>query len=294
MKGETLKNLLAAVGAVFLALLVLSLFVAYLAGKGPIGREDKVAVVNLEGLIADPADFTAELREYEERDDVKAVVVRINSPGGAVGPSQEIYSAIKRLKKKKKVVASMGAVAASGGFYAAMAADRVVANPGTITGSIGVIVEFMNAEGLLSKIGLQGYVVKSGKYKDTGSPLRKMTPEERALLQDVIDDVNGQFIGAVAEGRGLKEEAVRKIADGRIFSGAQAVKEGLVDSLGDLADAIDIGAVLAGIEGKPYVIYPEKKVLGLWNAIFGESVTNLAGAFSGFRFMYMTPNPPAR
>lgn len=291
MKGETFKNLLAAVGAVFLVLIVLSFLIAYLAGKGPIGGEDKVAVVNLEGLITDPMDFTAELREYEERDDVKAVVVRINSPGGAVGPSQEIYSAIKRLKKKKKVVASMGAIAASGGFYAAMAADRVVANPGTITGSIGVIVEFMNAEELLSKIGLQGHVVKSGKFKDTGSPLRKMTPEERTLIQDVIDDVNGQFIGAVAEGRGLKEEDVRKIADGRIFSGAQAAKQGLVDSLGDLADAVDLSAELAGIKGKPYVIYPEKKMLGLWSAVFGESVTNLAGAFSGFRIMYMTPNP---
>jgi protease-4 len=134
-------------------------------------------------------------------------------------------------------------------------------------------------------------VVKSGKFKDTGSPLRKMTPEERALIQDVIDDVNGQFIAAVAEGRGLKEEDVRKIADGRIFSGAQAAKQGLVDSLGDLADAIDLSAELAGIEGKPYVIYPEKKMLSFWNAVFGDSVTNLAGAFSGFRIMYMTPNP---
>lgn len=290
MRTDTVKNLLAAVGAVFLALIVLSLLIAYFSGRTPIGGEDKVAVVNLEGVIADPLDFTAELREYEERDDVKAVVVRINSPGGGVGPSQEIYSAIKRLKKKKKVVASMGAIAASGGFYAAMAADKIVANPGTITGSIGVIVEFMNAEDLLSKIGLQGYVIKSGQFKDTGSPLRKMTPEERALIQGVIDDVNGQFISAVAEGRGLKEEAVRKIADGRIFSGSQAAKQGLVDQLGDLADAIDLGAELAGIKGKPYVIYPEKKVFGLWNAVFGDSIANLAGQLSGLRIMYMTPN----
>ncbi|MBI5587162.1 MAG: signal peptide peptidase SppA [Deltaproteobacteria bacterium] len=291
MRRETFKNLLAAVGAVFLVLMVLSLIIAYLSGKGPIGGKNKVAVVKLAGIITDPTDFTDELREYGERDDVKAVVVRIDSPGGAVGPSQEIYSAIKRLRKTKKVVASMGAMAASGGFYAATAADKIVANPGTITGSIGVIVEFVNAEELLSKIGLQGYVVKSGKFKDTGSPLRKMTPEEKELLQDVINDVNGQFVKAVAEGRGLKEEDVRKIADGRIFSGAQAREKGLVDRLGDLSDAIDLSAELAGIEGKPYVIYPEKKALGIWRAVFGESIGNLAGAFSGFRVMYMTQNP---
>jgi len=290
MRGETLKNLLAAIGAVFVALIVLSLLIAYFSGKSSIVGSDKVAVVNLEGVIADPSDFIAELRDYGDRDDIKAVVVRINSPGGGVGPSQEIYSTIKKLRKKKTVVASMGAIAASGGFYAAMAADKVVANPGTITGSIGVIVEFMNAEELLSKIGVQGFVVKSGKFKDTGSPLRKMTPEERALIQDVINDVNGQFISAVAEGRGLKEEDVSKIADGRIFSGAQALKHGLVDSLGDLADAIDLSASLAGIKGRPQVIYPEKKVFGLWDAVFGESVKNLAGAFSGFRIMYMTSN----
>jgi len=290
MRGETLKNLLAAIGAVFVALIVLSLLIAYFSGKSSIVGSDKVAVVNLEGVIADPSDFIAELRDYGDRDDIKAVVVRINSPGGGVGPSQEIYSTIKKLRKKKTVVASMGAIAASGGFYAAMAADKVVANPGTITGSIGVIVEFMNAEELLSKIGVQGFVVKSGKFKDTGSPLRKMTPEERALIQDVIDDVSGQFISAVAEGRGLKEEDVSKIADGRIFSGAQALKHGLVDSLGDLADAIDLSASLAGIKGTPQVIYPEKKVFGLWDAVFGESVKNLAGAFSGFRIMYMTSN----
>lgn len=291
MRGETIKNLFAAVGVVVVALLGLSILIAFLSSGSSIVSGDKVAVVKLEGVITDPMDFTDELRTYEERDDVKAVVVRIDSPGGAVGPSQEIYSAIKRLKKKKKVVASMGTMAASGGFYAACAADKVVANPGTITGSIGVIVEFINAEELLAKIGVQGYVVKSGKFKDTGSPIRKMTPEEKELLQSLIDDVNGQFIKAVASGRGLKEDDVRKIADGRVFSGEQAKALGLVDRIGDLTDAIDLSAELAGIKGKPNVIYPEKKVLGLWNAVFGESLSNLGGIFSGFRVMYLTQNP---
>ena len=181
------------------------------------------------------------LKVLEERDDVKAIVVRIDSPGGAVGPSQEIHGEIKRLREKKKVVASMGTIAASGGYYTAVAADKIVANPGTITGSIGVIVEFFNAEELLQKIGLKGYVVKSGKFKDVGSPLRKMEDEERKLLQAVIDDVNDQFIEAVAEGRNLKPEDVRAIADGRIFTGPRQ-RKGPYRRARGLSRAIKLGA----------------------------------------------------
>lgn len=290
MRGETIKNLLAAIGAVFLILFGLSALIIYLTGAGGFGK-DKVAVVKLEGIITDPIDFNTQLRDLGERDDIKAVVVRIDSPGGAVGPSQEINNEIKRLRKTKKVVASMGTLAASGGFYAAVAAEKIVANPGTITGSIGVIVEFMNAEELLAKIGLKGYVVKSGQFKDTGSPLRKMTAEETKLLQDVINDVNSQFIRAVADGRHMKVEDVALIADGRIFSGAQAKEKGLVDRLGDLTDAVNLSAELAGIKGKPYVIYPERKGISVWKAVFGETMANFTGLFSGLRIMYLTPNP---
>ncbi len=293
MRGEILKNLLAAIGAVFLIVIALSFVLAYVFGGG-LGRGDKIAVVKLEGVITDSADIDRQLHDLEERDDVKGVVIRINSPGGAVGPSQEIYTEIKRLRKTKKVVASMGAIAASGGYYASVAAEKIVANPGTITGSIGVIVEFIDAQDLLAKIGLKGYVVKSGKYKDTGSPLRKMEKDEKDLLQGVINDVNGQFIKAVAEGRHMKIEDVTAIADGRIFSGSQARERGLVDSLGDLTDAINLSAQMAGIKGKPTVVYTERKAFSLWKTVMGDALSrnlDFTELFSGLRIMYLIPKP---
>ncbi len=285
-----MKNVLAAIGAVFVIIFVLSIIVGVFA-SGTISG-DKVAVVELEGIIADPGEINQELKDLGDRDDVKAVVVRIDSPGGAVGPSQEIHSEIRRLREKKTVVASMGAMAASGGYYAAVAANKIVANPGTITGSIGVIVEFFNAQELLGKLGLKGYVVKSGKYKDVGSPLREMSPEEEALIQAVINDVNHQFIKAVAEGRGIAPEAVEKIADGRIFTGAQAKEQGLIDELGSLSDAIALSARLAGIEGEPEVVYTGKPKISFWNAVFGDTtVDSLTELFSGLRLLYIMPNP---
>ncbi len=279
------KNLLAAVGVVFIIIIVLSVVFSL----GGIGGADKVVIVALEGVIIDATDITKELSDLAERDDVKAVVLRINSPGGAVGPSQEIYSGVKRLRKAKTVVASMGTVAASGGYYAAAAAEKIVANPGTITGSIGVLVEFVNAKELLAKIGIEGYVVKSGKFKDLGSPLRKMDAEEKSMLQGLVNDVNGQFIAAVAEGRGLTEDVVRGMADGRIFTGAQAVGLGLVDQIGDLTDAIELSASLAGIEGKPHVIYPDRRGMNLLEKVFGAGLSrNITGIFSGLRLMYLT------
>ena len=282
------KNLLAAVGVVFIIIIVLSVVFSL----GGIGGVDKVIIVAIDGVIIDATDISKELNDLAERDDVKAVVLRINSPGGAVGPSQEIYSGVKRLRKAKTVVASMGTVAASGGYYAAAAAEKIVANPGTITGSIGVMVEFVNAKELLAKIGIEGYVVKSGKFKDLGSPLRKMDAEENRMLQGLVNDVNGQFIAAVAEGRGLTEDVVRGLADGRIFTGAQAVGLGLVDQIGDLTDAIDLSARLAGIEGKPYVIYPDRRGMDLMEKLFGAGLSrNITGLFSGLRLMYLTTIP---
>ncbi len=288
---SSFKNFLAVTGAVFLAFIILVLIISF-AFRGGLSHGDKVAVVNIKGIIKDPTEVSLRLSELGERKDVKAVVIRINSPGGAVGPSQEIYRGIKRLGEKKPVVASMGAVAASGGYYAASAARKIVANPGTITGAIGVIIEFVNASELLKKIGLKGYVLKTGRFKDAGSPFRKLDKEDREMIQRVLNDVNSQFIRAVAEGRGLKIKDVKKIADGRIFSGSQALKNGLVDELGDLTDAVELSARLAGIKGRPKVLYPPKKSFGLWQTILGGRLPDrFADLFTGLRIMYLMPNP---
>jgi protease-4 len=222
---------------------------------------DRIALIRVEGIILDSQETIGELRRFSENPAVKAIVLRIDSPGGGVVPSQEIHDEIKRVRMKnnKAVIASMGSVAASGGYYIAVATDRIVANPGTLTGSIGVIMETANIEGLLQKIGVEGVVIKSGKYKDVGSPLRKMSDEERGLLQSVMDDVHKQFIEAVAEGRAIEMTDAQALADGRIFTGRQAKDAKLVDELGDLEDAIQLAADVAGIEGPPKVVEPRRR-----------------------------------
>jgi protease-4 len=254
-------------------------FVAFFVLIGLISRMDewsfttgdKVAVLPVTGLIADSEGTIDQLKKFAKDDSVKAIVLRINSPGGGVGPSQEIYEEVKKLKGKKVVVASMGALAASGGYYIACAAQKIYANPGTITGSIGVIMQFVNVRDLIEKIGLKGMVVKSGAFKDIGSPLREMKAEERELLQGVIDNVHSQFIGAVAEGRKMERESVAKIADGRIFSGEQAKSLGLVDAIGNLEDAVADAGKLAKIEGEPRVITPPKKKLSILELLKEEA-----------------------
>ena len=226
-----------------------------------LSSDDRIALIRVEGVILDSQTTIGELKRFSENPSVKAIVIRIDSPGGGVVPSQEIYDAVKRIRSKnnKAVIASMGSVAASGGYYIAAATDRIVANPGTLTGSIGVIMETANVEGLLQKIGVEGVVIKSGKYKDVGSPLRKMSADERGLLQAVMDDVHKQFIEAVAEGRSLELRAAQALADGRIFTGRQAKEAKLVDELGDLEDAIQLAAEVVGIEGEPKVIEPRRR-----------------------------------
>lgn len=223
---------------------------------------DKIAVVEIRGVITQSLEIIEELHRYDSDDRVKAIILRIDSPGGGVGPSQEIYREVMKIRsdQKKKIVTSMGSVAASGGYYIASGSDLIVANPGTITGSIGVVMEFTNIEELFKKIGIKGVVLKSGEHKDIGSPLREMTPEEKKLIQSVIDNVHQQFIQAVAEGRKMDRSKVAQLADGRILTGEQAKQVGLVDQLGNLQDAIDTTAKMVGIEGKPSVIYPKKKV----------------------------------
>jgi protease-4 len=253
----------AALGALFFIVLFFS---ARLTGRTAsaaltVVGSGRVALVKIEGVLVTSDNIVDELHDYAEDSSIKAIVIRIDSPGGGVVPSQEIYNAVKYAKKEgKKVVVSMGSVAASGGYYVAAAADKIVANPGTLTGSIGVKMEFANLEKLLEKIGVQGMVVKSGEYKDIGSPFRTMTEPEKKLLQSVIDDVHSQFISAVAEGRQLQEADVRAIADGRIFTGQQALALKLVDQMGDLSDSIQLAGSLAGIKGKPAVIEKRKKI----------------------------------
>jgi len=226
-----------------------------------LSTEDRIALVRIEGVILDSQTTVGELKRFGENPSIKAIVLRIDSPGGGVVPSQEIYDAVQRVRNKsnKAVIASMGTVAASGGYYIAAATDRILANPGTLTGSIGVIMEMANIEGLLKKIGVEGVVIKSGRYKDVGSPLRKMSDEEQALLQSVMDDVHKQFIEAVAAGRSLEVADVKALADGRIFTGRQAKDAKLVDELGNLEDAIQLAADISGIEGEPKVVEPRRR-----------------------------------
>jgi protease-4 len=223
--------------------------------------ENRIALIRVEGVILDAQTTIGDLKRFSENPLVKAIVLRIDSPGGGVVPSQEIHDAVKRVKNKsnKAIIASMGTVAASGGYYIAAATDRIIANPGTLTGSIGVIMEMANVEGLLKKVGVEGIVIKSGRFKDAGSPLRRMNEEERKLMQSVMDDVHQQFIQAVAEGRSLEMSEVQPLADGRIFTGRQAKEARLVDELGDLDDAIHLAADIVGIEGEPKVLEPRRR-----------------------------------
>jgi protease-4 len=241
------------------ALIVLSsVFGRFISDGGLDNGKGKIAMVEISGQIFDSKDIVRQISKYRRDDDIKAILLRIDSPGGAVAPSQEIYDEVLRVRADKKIIyASMGSLAASGGYYIAVAADRIFANPGTLTGSIGVIMAFGNAEKLMEKIGLEPQVVKSGKYKDVGSPARKMSAEERIYLQRVVNDVHQQFVDAVAQGRNISTKEARKLADGRIFTGRQALKLKMVDEMGGLEDVIAKLGEAAGIEGRPKVIWEE-------------------------------------
>ena len=221
---------------------------------------ERIAIVELEGLIVDVDDQVRELRAYRDNPGIRAVVLRINSPGGAVAPTQELYGAIRRLREAgKPVVASLGAVAASGGYYIAVAADQIYANPGTLTGSIGVVMQMANLNALMKKVGVEYVVVKAGEFKDVGNFARPMTIEERRILQALLDDVHGQFIAAVADGRKLDRAVVRRFADGRVFSGTQAKALHMIDELGGLEEAVEGAATLAGLPKPPRVIGPRRR-----------------------------------
>jgi protease-4 len=251
----------------------LSLIMLSVAGKAPLAVEkDKVGVVEVNGLIYDAKTTLKNLDRFSEKNQVKAIVLRINSPGGAVGPAQEIVRELEKIRPKKKVLASLGTIAASGGYYIASAADLIMSNPGTLTGSIGVIMNFTNFEQLMNKVGLDFYNLKSGKYKDIGNPSRPMTPDEKLYIQTLIDNVHEQFIQDVAKGRKLPLEKVRPLADGRIFTGQEALNLGMVDLLGNFEDAVEKAGRLGGIKGKVEAIYPPKDKFSLLDLLTGESL----------------------
>jgi protease-4 len=237
---------------------------------------NQVAALELDGVIYDSKEFVDQLKDYGNR--YRAVVIRIDSPGGGVAASQEIYEAIKkfRAESKKKVVVSMGSVAASGGYYVACAADKIFANPGTITGSIGVIAEWYNYGDLLRWAKLESVVIKSGTFKDAGSGTRPLTEEEKAYFQNLISNMYNQFVSAVAGSRKMKEADVRKLADGRVYTGQEAKSDGLVDEIGTYQDAITEAAKLAGITGSPKVVSPAKKGFSILELLLGDSRSALS------------------
>jgi protease IV len=249
---------IASISAILISLIVLA-GIRYSVQDEISNAEEKVGVIEVKGFIADPHDTIQDIRRYREDKSIKAIVLRIDSPGGGVGPSQEISREVQRTLPDKKVVASLGTVAASGGYYVASAASGIIANPGTLTGSIGVIMGFTDIQGLLEKIGVTPIVIKSGQYKDIGSPARSMTESEKTILQTFSDQVHRQFISAVAEGRHLEYEKVASVADGRIISGENALELGLVDRLGNLEDAIEWAGQLGGITGKISAVYTRDK-----------------------------------
>jgi len=244
---------------------------------------EKVGIIEIEGMIVDALPVIEDLKYFRENEQVKAILVRINSPGGGVAPSQEIYREILKTKKEKKIIVSMGTVAASGGYYIASAADGIIANTGTITGSIGVIMGFTNFEALFQKIGLQTSVIKSGDLKDMGSPTRPMTPEEKTFLQSFVTEIHEQFIQDVSQGRDMPIEDIRSIADGRIITGDQAKNLGLIDRIGNYEDAVQWAGRLGGIQGKIYTIYPPKPPLGILEEFIQNEIHSWISKISAFK-----------
>ena len=276
-----------------LCLVALALYFADESSASFSISSNQVALIELEGIISDSKEFSDQLKDFGSRSGIKAIVVRINSPGGGVAASQEIYESIKRFRSdtRKKVVVSMSSVAASGAYYIASAADKIFANPGTITGSIGVIAEWYNYGDLLRWAKLQSVVIKSGTFKDAGSSTRPLTEEEKVYFQSLIDNMYNQFVSAVASSRNMNEADVRKLADGRVYTGQEAKANRLVDELGTYQDAIATAAKMAGIVGPPKIVSPEKKKFSFLDLILGDSRSTLSlspdRSESHIRFEYL-------
>jgi len=236
------------------------------------GFGDKIAVVDVEGVIISPKTVIQQLRKYADDQSIKAIILHVNTPGGGVAASQEIYQQVKRIRdqRKKRIVASIETVGASGGYYIASATNKIFADPGSVVGSIGVIAEWVNYGDLLHWAKLKDITMKAGEFKDTGSPARDLTPAEREYIQALINDMHSQFIQAVAEGRNLKVHEVQAIANGKVWTGTQALPLRLVDQLGDFRSAVEDTAKSVGIKGEPVLVRPEKERKTLLDVIFGD------------------------
>ncbi len=272
-----------ALAILFLFVLAFS-FLILLSGSrddGYVSRfGEKIAIVELRGVITDSERIVKELKKYRDNRSVKAIVLHVDSPGGAVVPSQEIYEEVKKTREAgKPVIVSMGSLAASGGYYVSCGATKIVANRGTLTGSIGVISQFVDFEQLMNKIGIASTTVKSGKFKDSGSPLRKFSEEDKKYWEDLVKDTYNQFLAVVERERGIPHEKLLSIADGRVYSGEQALRIGLVDTLGTFEDAVHIAAEMGGIRGEPNLVRErERRRRGILDLLFDSAKENILEA----------------
>ncbi len=285
MAASRIKKTLVVIIGVVLLVFLLSIARAFF-GKGG----ERLGVVEIEGVISESRQTMEDVIRFKDDPTIKGVILRINSPGGSVGPTQEIYREVTKLKGKKKVFVSMGSVCASGGYYIAAAGEKVYANPSTITGSIGVIMQSVILEELLKKIGVKSNTIKAGELKDAGSPFREMTPEEKAYLDGIVRNIHEQFIKDVAIGRKMEFEKVKTLADGRIYTGLQAKDLGLVDNIGNFYDTVDDIKKALNIKGKPQLVYAEKPFSfskWLFSSMSDISRGSLEGFFSSpFKFLY--------
>ncbi len=242
-------------------------------GDGFGGFGEKIAVVDIEGVIMQPKTVAEQLKRYGDDSSIKAIILHINTPGGGVAASQEMYDAVKRVRdqKKKRIVASIETVGASGGYYVASAANKIYADPGSVVGSIGVIAQWVNYGDLMRWAKLKDVTLKAGELKDAGNPSREMTPEEKAYFQSLIDDMHGQFIHAVAEGRKMKEADVKAIANGRVWTGEQALQLKLIDQVGDFQTCVEDTAKSVGIKGEPTLVRAEKERKTVLDLLFGDA-----------------------
>jgi protease-4 len=276
-RSRTLLWVVIGGGAFFLFLLAVftliyvSLRTSREASLGGFG--DKIGIVDIEGVIVTPKNVVPQLKKYADDDSIKAIILHINTPGGGVAASQEIYSEVKRIRdeKKKKIVASIESVGASGGYYIASACNKIYADEGSIVGSIGVIADWVNYGDLMRWAKLKEELLKAGEFKDTGNPTRELTPAERAYMQGIVDNMHAQFIAAVAEGRHMKVDDVKPLANGKVWTGQQALPLKLVDQLGDFETAVKDTATAVGIKGEPNLVKPEKHKKTLLDILFGDT-----------------------
>ncbi|MBF0488915.1 MAG: signal peptide peptidase SppA [Nitrospirae bacterium] len=272
----------------FVLLAIVSLALTLVGKRIPLG--EKIALIKVEGIILSSKETVKELKKYREDPSIKAIVLSVDSPGGSVVPSQEIYEEVKKTSATKKVVVSMGAVAASGGYYISAPATKIMANAATVTGSIGAYMETVNISALMDKIGITREVVKSAKYKDMGSLYHGLGPDERAMFQGLLNDIHSQFVEAVASGRKMPLEKAEALADGRIFTGRQALRAGLVDKIGTLQDAIKETATLVGIKGEPNVV-TKKDDFSVAELFSNKLVSDIfVKVFPLYKFNYLMTN----